>query len=230
MKKFDNSSPIFIAESLCVPGDANVTLVSVPRPMPCIVVFVHGVNSEGEWYGSAESALIKGLNERLGRADLVSNACKYGDDVRVDRRPFKSLDLKNSPIYEELHQDKPKWVREDAQLYDGSNQVRYRRQIPEEITEEFKSTIATPTNHSTILRYGDGMLVERVLAYDLPIGRADSFSDRPFWKKLLKMADWLEEDPEYEQGGDYQFAGEPPPGVDCETNGMANERSIYQGS
>ena len=134
------------------------------------------------------------------------------------------------PYYEELYMDKPKWVREQTQPYDGSNPVRYRRQIPEEIADEFKSTIATPTNHSTILRYGDGMLVERVLAYDLPIGRADSFSNRPFWKKLLKMADWLEEDSEYEEGGDYQFASEPPPGVDCETNGMANERSIYKGS
>ncbi|WP_241020731.1 DUF3274 domain-containing protein [Burkholderia sp. Ac-20344] len=155
---------------------------------------------------------------------------KNFDEDTAKKNNEMLADDQDYQYYDELHMDKPKWAREEAQPYDGSNQVRYRRQIPEEIADEFKSTIATPTNHSTILMYEGGMLVERVLAYDLPIGRADSFSDRPFWKKLLKMADWLEEDPEYEQGGDYQFAGEPPPGVDCETNGMANERSIYKGS
>ncbi|WP_332382688.1 hypothetical protein [Burkholderia ambifaria] len=155
---------------------------------------------------------------------------KNFDEDTAKKNNEMLADDKDYQYYKELHMDKPKWVREDAQPYDGSNQARYRRQIPEEIADEFKSTIATPTNHSTIFMYERGMLVERVLAYDLPIGRADSFSNRTFWKKLLKMADWLEEDPEYEEGGDYQFAGEPPPGVDCETNGMANERSIYKGS
>ncbi|WP_230961848.1 DUF3274 domain-containing protein [Burkholderia anthina] len=154
---------------------------------------------------------------------------KFDEDTAKKNNEMLADD-KDYQYYEELHMGKPKLVREDTRPYDGSNQVRYRRQIPEEIADEFKSTVATPTNHSTILRYGDGMLVERVLAYDLPIGRADSFSNREFWKKLLKMADWLEEDPEYEEGGDYQFAGDPPPGVDCETNGMANDRSIYKGS
>jgi hypothetical protein len=49
------AKPRFIAESVCVPGDANTTLVAVPRPMPCIIIFVHGVNSEGEWYKDAEN-------------------------------------------------------------------------------------------------------------------------------------------------------------------------------
>ncbi|WP_456298866.1 T6SS effector phospholipase Tle3 domain-containing protein [Burkholderia ubonensis] len=161
---------------------------------------------------------------------ILAEEMKTFDDDTAKKNNEMLADDNDYLYYEELYMDKPKWVREDAPPYDGSNQVRYRRQIPEEIAEEFRSTIATPTNHSTILMYEQGMLVERVLAYDLPIGRADSFSDRAFWKKLLKMADWLEEDPDYEQGGDYQLAGEPPPGVDCETNGMANERSIYKES
>lgn len=48
----------FIAESACAPGDCNVTNVPVPRPMPCVVIFVHGVNSEGEWYNIAENSLV----------------------------------------------------------------------------------------------------------------------------------------------------------------------------
>lgn len=45
-------------------------LVAVkPMPLPGVVIFVHGVNSEGEWFGPAEEGLCKGLNRRLGRLD-----------------------------------------------------------------------------------------------------------------------------------------------------------------
>lgn len=37
-----------------------------PPHHPGIIIFVHGVNSTGEWYASAESALCAGLNIRLG--------------------------------------------------------------------------------------------------------------------------------------------------------------------
>lgn len=40
----------------------------VPPQLPGIVIFVHGVNSTGEWYQLAENALCEGLNERLGLA------------------------------------------------------------------------------------------------------------------------------------------------------------------
>ncbi|WP_250435318.1 hypothetical protein [Caballeronia sp. ATUFL_F2_KS9A] len=45
----------------------------VPPALPGVVIFVHGVNSEGEWYEAAEKALCEGLNARLGRKDLKSN-------------------------------------------------------------------------------------------------------------------------------------------------------------
>ncbi|MFC0168794.1 DUF3274 domain-containing protein [Pseudoduganella danionis] len=38
-------------------------------PLPGVVIFVHGVNSEGEWYQAAEQGLCNGLNERLKRCD-----------------------------------------------------------------------------------------------------------------------------------------------------------------
>ncbi|WP_086974096.1 T6SS effector phospholipase Tle3 domain-containing protein, partial [Caballeronia glebae] len=49
----------------------------VPPHLPGIVIFVHGVNSEGEWYEAAEGALCEGLNRRLGRQDITPNA--YSD-------------------------------------------------------------------------------------------------------------------------------------------------------
>ena len=37
-------------------------------PLPGIMIFVHGVNSDGEWYAAAEEGLCNGLNERLKRS------------------------------------------------------------------------------------------------------------------------------------------------------------------
>ena len=38
-------------------------------PLPGVVIFVHGVNSDGEWYRAAEAGLCKGLNTRMQRCD-----------------------------------------------------------------------------------------------------------------------------------------------------------------
>ncbi|MHC6083227.1 T6SS effector phospholipase Tle3 domain-containing protein [Ralstonia solanacearum] len=38
-------------------------------PLPGIVIFVHGVNSDGEWFTAAEEGLCKGLNRRTARLD-----------------------------------------------------------------------------------------------------------------------------------------------------------------
>ncbi|AXF22674.1 hypothetical protein CUJ89_19345 [Burkholderia pyrrocinia] len=41
----------------------------IPPHMPGVIIFVHGVNSTGEWYDEAEEALCEGLNERLRRSE-----------------------------------------------------------------------------------------------------------------------------------------------------------------
>ena len=59
--------------SVTVMGDSGLRLGNVPHelvlplPLPGIVIFVHGVNSDGEWYQAAEEGLCKGLNTRLKR-------------------------------------------------------------------------------------------------------------------------------------------------------------------
>ncbi|RQR22960.1 hypothetical protein DIE23_35520 [Burkholderia sp. Bp9143] len=48
----------------------GIRLICVKQmPLPGIVIFVHGVNSEGEWFEASEEGLCKGLNRRLGRLD-----------------------------------------------------------------------------------------------------------------------------------------------------------------
>ncbi|QNK72401.1 DUF3274 domain-containing protein [Variovorax sp. PAMC28562] len=44
---------------------------AIPDLMPATMIFVHGVNSEGEWYRDAAQQFAKGLNMRLGRNDLA---------------------------------------------------------------------------------------------------------------------------------------------------------------
>jgi pimeloyl-ACP methyl ester carboxylesterase len=72
--------------------DSMLTLASnkvraeaqVPPHLPGIVIFVHGVNSEGEWFDKAEAALLAGLNTRLGRQDLRPN--KYHTDLGLEHQ------------------------------------------------------------------------------------------------------------------------------------------------
>lgn len=74
------------AEGMCSPlddptnlllGESCGTVFLTPKhldvvmqmPLPGIVIFVHGVNSDGEWFAQAEDGLCAGLNDRLKRRD-----------------------------------------------------------------------------------------------------------------------------------------------------------------
>ncbi|PQV53855.1 hypothetical protein [Paraburkholderia sp. BL21I4N1] len=47
--------------------DQAKLLCVLQMPLPGVVIFVHGVNSEGEWFKATEEGLCAGLNRRLGR-------------------------------------------------------------------------------------------------------------------------------------------------------------------
>lgn len=55
-------------------------------PLPGIIIFVHGVNSDGEWYQAAEDGLCRGLNQRLKRScdHLVHHGVEGGELVPVN--------------------------------------------------------------------------------------------------------------------------------------------------
>lgn len=49
-------------------GSGHLPLEFVAQlPLPGVVIFVHGVNSDGEWFQAAEEGLCKGLNTRMAR-------------------------------------------------------------------------------------------------------------------------------------------------------------------
>ena len=55
-----------------------------PRLMPGSIIFVHGVNSEGEWYADAAKSFARGLNRRLGRLDITELG-RPGAEKRAER-------------------------------------------------------------------------------------------------------------------------------------------------
>ncbi|MDB6141997.1 MAG: putative transrane protein [Pseudomonas sp.] len=73
-----NSNQRVIAEatSRLMPNRATDRSIAIPRDLPGIVIFLHGVNDPGASYESVETGLCQGLNERLDRPDL--QAGRYG--------------------------------------------------------------------------------------------------------------------------------------------------------
>jgi pimeloyl-ACP methyl ester carboxylesterase len=59
----------------------------IPPHLPGVIIFVHGVNSEGEWYDAAEKAICEGLNERLNRNEVT----------RLKPNHYSALDQKGEP-------------------------------------------------------------------------------------------------------------------------------------
>ncbi|WP_175760214.1 T6SS effector phospholipase Tle3 domain-containing protein [Burkholderia anthina] len=67
----------------------------IPPHMPGIIIFVHGVNSTGEWYDAAEQALCDGLNDRLNRsADTKLKANNY---IAIDPDTAKPIPRQLDP-------------------------------------------------------------------------------------------------------------------------------------
>ncbi|OAI62514.1 membrane protein [Ralstonia solanacearum] len=69
---------------------AGDRLVEIPRELPGIVIFIHGVNDPGAVYETVETGLNQGLNERLSRTDL--NKGEYGGRYKaVKAKPKDKL-------------------------------------------------------------------------------------------------------------------------------------------
>jgi pimeloyl-ACP methyl ester carboxylesterase len=67
--------------------------VGVPLLMPGVTIFVHGVNSDGEWYFDASGQFAKGLNKRLGRDDLKQlRQDAVGDENKVTAHRYLKID------------------------------------------------------------------------------------------------------------------------------------------
>lgn len=72
------------AEALCLPGNPCLN-VDEPLPLPGVIIFVHGVNSMGEWFDDSELGLLAGLNARLQRKDEQLHRIKGSGQLQPAR-------------------------------------------------------------------------------------------------------------------------------------------------
>ncbi|WP_347253576.1 T6SS effector phospholipase Tle3 domain-containing protein [Leminorella grimontii] len=84
------SSTSAIPSSVCVTSEIS------PKPhLPGVIILVHGVNSEGEWYEPTEQALCDGLNKRLflegSEYELKPNV--YKGDKKAKVKTERVLDV-----------------------------------------------------------------------------------------------------------------------------------------
>ncbi|CAI0889972.1 T6SS effector phospholipase Tle3 domain-containing protein [Serratia ficaria] len=97
----DNGNPSWCS----FPSHKNVQVrgaCDLPPHLPGIVIFVHGVNSTGEWYQNAEVSLCSGLNKRLGLMgtsfELKENIYSNDGVVSVDKNGQLRIEQKNQLI------------------------------------------------------------------------------------------------------------------------------------
>ncbi|AVF34412.1 T6SS effector phospholipase Tle3 domain-containing protein [Rahnella sikkimica] len=99
----DNGKPHF--RSSLSPNNVKVRAeCQLPPHYPGIIIFVHGVNSTGEWFSNAERSICEGLNTRLGLGGtpyaLIANEynCDNPADLESYKKDRKLLNAGNSPI------------------------------------------------------------------------------------------------------------------------------------
>ena len=90
-------------------------------PLPGVVIFVHGVNSDGEWYQQAEEGLCAGLNKRLARGDgqLVHRGVNGGQLA-----PMNYIDELTGDGFLNPEMNSQSFIVQDEQAY--SPVIRFR--------------------------------------------------------------------------------------------------------
>ena len=78
------------ASTIGLPSESGAMLTSnieASRPLPCIVILIHGVNDVGEAFENQDKMICEGLNRRLGRKDLKPNKWQWAQTSADDFSP-----------------------------------------------------------------------------------------------------------------------------------------------
>ena len=127
-KEYKYAPRVLCEGEIGVPASAGLAAqtchVGVPRPMPGIVILVHGVNDVGEAYEHQEKGIVEGLSKRLGRTDLYSH--EWHDYLMMhNEAPQKKIkDPGRSPVIPFYWGYKP--VTHEDYIAD---QQRYREEV-----------------------------------------------------------------------------------------------------
>lgn len=103
-------------------AEAQVCHVTVPRPMPGIVILVHGVNDVGEAYQNQEKGILQGLGKRLNRQDFYAHEWGEYRITRPGRSPVIPFYWGYKPVtHEDYVADQQRYRDEVSKLSDNAH-------------------------------------------------------------------------------------------------------------
>ncbi|MEL2243195.1 DUF3274 domain-containing protein [Leclercia adecarboxylata] len=100
---------------------AQTRSVGVPRPMPGIVILVHGVNDVGEAYQNQERGIFQGLGKRLNRQDFYAHEWKDYRITAPGRSPIIPFYWGYKPVtFDDYREDQKRYREEVGKLSDNA--------------------------------------------------------------------------------------------------------------
>ncbi|AUU85565.1 T6SS effector phospholipase Tle3 domain-containing protein [Leclercia sp. LSNIH1] len=101
---------------------AQTRNVGVPRPMPGIVILVHGVNDVGESYQNQEKGILAGLGKRLNRQDFYAHEWKNYRIITPGRSPIIPFYWGYKPVtYDDYRADQKRYREEVGKMSDKAH-------------------------------------------------------------------------------------------------------------
>lgn len=104
---------------------AQTRNVGVPRPMPGIVILVHGVNDVGEAYQNQERGILAGLGKRLNRQDFYAHEWKDYRIITPGRSPIIPFYWGYKPVTHDDYRADQKRYREEVGKISHSAHLPY---------------------------------------------------------------------------------------------------------
>ncbi|MBE4870656.1 MULTISPECIES: DUF3274 domain-containing protein [Enterobacter] len=118
---------------------AQTRRVGVPRPMPGIVILVHGVNDVGEAYQNQEKGIIAGLSKRLNRQDFYAHEWGEYRIAHPGRSPVIPFYWGYKPVTHEDYVEDQQRYREE--VYRQGNNAHLSFDAYQEDNEENKAAL-----------------------------------------------------------------------------------------
>ncbi|MDU6466566.1 MAG: hypothetical protein E6539_08190, partial [Enterobacter sp.] len=101
---------------------AQTRNVGIPRPMPGIVILVHGVNDVGEAYQNQEKGILVGLGKRLNRQDFYAHEWKDYRIITPGRSPIIPFYWGYKPVtHADYRADQKRYREEVGKLSDKAH-------------------------------------------------------------------------------------------------------------
>ncbi|MER0126984.1 T6SS effector phospholipase Tle3 domain-containing protein [Franconibacter daqui] len=119
---------------------AQTCNIGVPRPMPCIVILVHGVNDVGEAYENQERGIVAGLGRRLSRSDFYPHEWREFLPVHNGQAQKKICAPGRSPVIPFYWGYKPvtreEWAADQRRYRDEVSKLNSETRLPYDAYQE----------------------------------------------------------------------------------------------